>query len=534
MVKRVLGLLGWLGTGLVLAAVLVRFFKPELQQVWNSLAMAGLVCVVLYLASQWREIGGSFSGRSARYGALSAVSVVIVLAILIGVNYIATRQNKRWDLTASGQFTLSDQTRRVLSGLKSPIQLQVFDRNEGFERFRDRLDAYTYVSPQVKVDYIDIDQNPAQARQEQVQTLGTVVVKYAGRTERITSDAEQDVTNAIIKVVEGKQKKVYFVLGHGEKDPTSSDERTGYNTIDTALGRDNFQVDKLILAQQGSVPEDASVLIIAGPTSDYLQPEVDMLRKYLDSGGKVLFMLDPPEGPNQPTPNLAALVKDWGIDIGNNVVVDVSGVGQLLGAGPSMPVAANYPAHPITERFSTLTAFPLARSVTVGNGANGRAAQSFVETGAQSWAETDLKALGSGAKVALDEQAGDKRGPISIAAAVSADAPQQPAATPEPAGQKPDTGAQDKPKVQSRVAVIGDSDFASNGFLGVAGNRDLFLNTVNWLAQQENMISIRPREAEDRRVTLTAERQRLTFYVSVLGIPLLVIAAGVATWWKRR
>src|SRR4051812_4459577 len=129
MIKRLFGLLGWLGTGLVLAAVLVRFFKPELQPVWNGLALSGLGCVVLYLLSQWREIAGSFSGRAARYGTLSAASIVIVLAILIGVNYIATRQNKRWDLTASGQFTLSDQTRRVIASLKEPIQLQVFDRS---------------------------------------------------------------------------------------------------------------------------------------------------------------------------------------------------------------------------------------------------------------------------------------------------------------------------------------------------------------------------------------------------------------------
>lgn len=539
MLKRIFNLLGWLGTGLVFAAVAVRFLKPELQQVWNGLALAGLGCVLLYLASQWREIAGVFAGRSAKYGALSAASVLLVFAILVGVNYIAARQNKRWDLTAAGQFSLSDQTRKVLTGLKEPVRLTVFDRNEGFQRFRDRLDGYTYVSPQVKVEYVDIDQNPAQARQAEVQQYGTVLVEYGGRRERVTTDAEQDITNAIIKAVEGQQKKVYFVQGHGEKDPVSADERTGYNTIATALGRDNLTVEKVVLAQKGAVPDDASVVVVAGPTSDYLQPEVDALRSYLNKGGKVLFMLDPPEGPNQPTPNLNALVKEWGIEMGDNVVVDVSGVGQLLGAGPSMPVAASYPSHAITDRFNVLTAFPIARSVSpVAGGASGRVAQTFVETGEQSWAESDLKALGAGARVALDENAGDKRGPISIAAAVSADAPEQPpaAAATEPAKDEasPATAPAEAPKRQSRVAVFGDSDFAANGVLGISGNRDLFLNTVNWLAQQENLIAIRPREAEDRRVTLTAERQRFTFYLSVLAIPALIIFAGVATWWRRR
>src|SRR5512134_485803 len=181
MVKRIFGILGWLGTGLVLAAVAVRFLRPELQQVWNGLALAGLACVVLYLLAQWREIAAVFAGRSARYGAFSMASIVAVLAIVLGINYIAARQNKRWDLTAAGQFSLSDQTRKVLGGLKEPVRLLVFERNEGFQRFRDRLDSYTYVTPQVKVEYIDVDKNPSQARQYEVQQYGTVVVEYKDR-----------------------------------------------------------------------------------------------------------------------------------------------------------------------------------------------------------------------------------------------------------------------------------------------------------------------------------------------------------------
>jgi ABC-type uncharacterized transport system involved in gliding motility auxiliary subunit len=531
MVKRLFSILGWLGTALVLAAVAVRFLRPDLQQVWNGLALSGLACVLLYLVSQWREVFDVFGARTARYGALSAASVLLLLAILVAVNYIAARQNRRWDLTAAGQFSLSDQTRKVLASLQAPVRVLVFDRNEGFQRFRDRLDGYSYASPNVQVEYIDVDQNPTRAREAEVQQYGTLVVEYQNRRERVTTDAEQDITNAIVKAVEGQQKKVYFVQGHGEKDPDSIDEQYGYNTIKTALGRDNFLVEKVVLAQQGAVPQDASVLVIAGPTNDYLAPEVEALRQYLNRGGKVLCLLDPPEGRAQPTPNLTALVSEWGIEVGANIVVDVSGVGQLLGAGPSMPVAASYPSHPITQNFNVITAYPVARSVTAAaGGASGRIAQSFIETSGQSWAETDLKALAGGGRVALDEAAGDKPGPISVGAAVSADAPEAP--------QKPDAPAEDTDgtpaRPQTRVAVIGDSDFAANGFLGVSGNQDMFLNTVNWLAQQENLIAIRPRDAEDRRVTLTAERQRFTFYISVLGLPFLVLGAGILTWWRRR
>jgi ABC-type uncharacterized transport system involved in gliding motility auxiliary subunit len=323
---------------------------------------------------------------------------------------------------------------------------------------------------------------------------------------------------------------VYFVQGHGEHASDASD-RTGYSTITAALGSDNFTADKLVLAQQKDVPADASVLVVAGPKTDFFPAEIEMLKTYLAKGGKVLFMLDPPDRADAPElTNLTALVKDWGIDIGTNVVVDVSGMGQLLGTDVSVPVAAKYDPHPITDRFNLLTAYPLARSVTASS-ANGRTAQNLVETSANSWAETDIKRLTTSGQVARELDKGDKAGPVSLAAAVSApvtDAAPPPA--PPPGGAKPD----DPPKPESRVVVFGDSDFVTNGYLGIPGNRDLFLNTINWLAQQENLISIRPRDPENRGVTMTNELQQRIFLLSIVVIPGLIIAAGIQTWWRRR
>ena len=526
--KRFLDILGWIGTALVFAAVAVRFLKPEMEQVRWWLAMAGLACVLLYVLGQWRDFVGLFSRRQARYGTLAGASIVIVLGILVAINYLSSRQNKRWDLTANKQFTLSDQTRKILGGLKSPVHVRVFGREDDFDRFRSSLNEYTYMSPRVTVDYVDIDKKPALARQYQIQSYGTVVFDYAGRTEKATSAEEQDLTNTLIKVVEGRRNKAYFVQGHGEKD-TGSAERDGYNAIAAALGSENFTVDKLVLAQQGQVPDDATVLIVAGPRTDFFPQEIDALKKFLTKGGKILFLIDPPEKTDAPAfTNLAALLKDWAVELGNNVVVDVSGMGQLLGTDASVPVAASYPSHPITERFQFLTAFPLARSVVaVPGGVNGHYAQVFIETSGRSWAESDITGLVTTGRVEMEEAKGDKRGPVAIGVAVSAPAAEAP---PPAAGAKP---ADDR-KPETRIAVIGDSDFAANFGLGIQGNRDLFLNTVNWLAQQENLISIRPKEPEDRRITLTADQQTRILYLSIFIIPGLVIAAGVASWWRRR
>src|SRR5262245_1221459 len=525
MVNRILSIVGWIGTALVVAAVGIRFLYPVKEQWAYYLAWAGLVGVLAYSLSQWREIANVFTRRQARYGTLAATSVLVVLGILTAINYIGNRQNKRWDLTANKQFSLADQSKTVLAKLDAPLQIQVFAQEPDFPRYQDKLKEYEYASKRIATEYIDPDKKPTIAKQNQIQQYGTIVFNYKGRAERVTSDNEQDITTGIIKVVSGQQKKVYFTQGHGEKDSGSA-ERDGYNGIAAALGRENYTVDKLVIAQQGSVPDDAAVVIVAGPPTDFFQPEIDSLKTFLGKGGKLLLALDPPDkADSAPLTNLIALAHDWGMDVGNDVVVDVSGMGRLIGTDASVPVAANYPSHAITQRFNFLTAFPLARSVAaVSGGVSGHTATTFIETRPRSWAETDIKSLMTTGKVELDESKGDKKGPVSIAAAVSA------AVTPS---DSKSTDA-DAAKPETRVVVMGDSDFATNSFLGIQGNKDLFMNIVGWLSQQENLISIRPKEADDRRITLTATQQSNIVWLSLLIIPACIFGTGVYTWWRRR
>jgi ABC-type uncharacterized transport system involved in gliding motility auxiliary subunit len=511
---------------LVLAALAIRFGLPAKEQYAYYLAWGGLVCVLAYTLGQWREIAALFSGRHARYGTLAGVSVLVVLGILAAINYIGSKQNKRWDLTANKQFSLSDQSRNVLTKLDSPLQIRVFAQEPEFPRFRDKLKEYEYASKKVSTEYIDPDKKPTVARQNQIQQYGTIVFDYKGRTERVTSDSEQDLTNGIIKVVSGQQKKIYFTQGHGERDTTSSD-RDGYNAIATALGRENYTLDKVVLAQQGAVADDAAVVVVAGPKIDFFPPEIDALKKYLDKAGKVLLELDPPDKPDsQPLKNLIALAHDWGSEVGDDIVVDASGMGRLIGTDESVPVVSTYPPHAITARFQLVTAFPLARSVTpVTGGVSGRTAQTIAETSARSWAEKDIRGLMTSGQVSLDESKGDKKGPISIATAVSAASG---------ATDPPKPGAEPEKKPETRVVVFGDSDFVANAGLGIQGNRDLFMNTIGWLSQQENLIAIRPKEADDRRITLTATQQNNIMWLSLLIIPGVIFGSGVYSWWRRR
>ena len=529
----VFGIIGWLGTLLVFASVGIRFLRPEWAQYQQYAAWAGLAMVLVYVASEWREVLTLLQSRSGRYGSMSAIGLMAFLGILVAVNYLASRQNKRWDLTANQVYSLSDQTVKILKDLDAPVTFTVFDRELALDGYRKQMEAYTYQSSKVSAEYIDPEKNPLRARAAEITALGTVLIQYKDRTERVSSMQEQAVANALVKAITGETRKVYFTQGHGEKDHVST-ERTGYSAIAQALSTDNYGVEKVVLAQTREVPADATVLVVAGPATDFLQPEIEAVERYLAKGGKLLALIDPPAGTSSTTPLLDGLLQSWGFALGMNIVVDASGIGQLLGTDASVPVVANYPPHPITENFQLMTAFPLARSVVAGDAATsgGRTPEVFAQTGAQSWAETDLAAITSGGgRVELNEDRGDRPGPISLAAAVSAPATEAPAPPPPAEGAAP---AENKPTPQSRVVVIGDSDFASNGILGVQGNRDFFQNTVNWLAQQEGLIAIRPREPEDRRITMTAEAQNMVFWLSIFGIPGFIFALGLLNWRGRR
>ena len=210
------------------------------------------MCVLVYIAQPVaRDRAACSRGRQARYGTLAASSVLIVLGILVAINYIGKQQNKRWDLTAAKQFSLSDQSRNVLAKLDAPLRSWCSRRRPNFQRFRDRLKEYEYASKQVKTEYIDPDKKPdGRPAESGRSSTARSSSNYKGRTERVTTDTEQDITNGIIKVVSGQQRKVYFTQGHGEKD-TASTERDGYNAHRRSAQARELPVDKLVARAAG-------------------------------------------------------------------------------------------------------------------------------------------------------------------------------------------------------------------------------------------------------------------------------------------
>ena len=371
----------------------------------------------------------------------------------------------------------------------------------------------------------------------------TIVVQRGDKKERITSDSEQDLTNAFIKITREGKKTVCFEEGEGERDLDSADEE-GLAGAKAALGRDLYDTKKIVLAQLGGkVPAECSVLVVAGPQTDLLPPIADAIRDWVKGGGKALFMNDPEL--KEKRPNYDALIKAFNIESGNDIVVDVSGYGQLVGTGELTPLAVEYGSHEITRGFRVMTAFNQARSMAAGTGTvEGVYAQDLVKTSPASWAEADLTLK---APVQFDEGK-DKKGPVSLGAVatVTVTASPSPAAGPSAAPSPAASGApapapsassspdEAPPKREGRVAAFGDSDFASNGFLGFQGNRDFLLNTVAWLAQDVDLISIRAKEPDDQRLVLTQTQQWNLLILGLVLIPGVFVALGIREWWSRR
>jgi ABC-type uncharacterized transport system involved in gliding motility auxiliary subunit len=355
-----------------------------------------------------------------------------------------------------------------------------------------------------------------------------VIVEKGSAREKITNDSEQDLTNAIIKVTRDKKKTVCFVEGEGERDIDQSGDQ-GFSAAKAALGRSQYDTKKVLLLREKAVPSECTVLVVSGPEKDLLPPVIDAIRDFVKGGGKALLLVEPEL--KESYPNLTGLLQEWNVIAGKDVVVDVSGMGQLFGTSELTPIVAQYSPHDITKDFRVMTAFHTARSMTASKDSKpGLTAQELMQTSPRSWAETDLKLKGD---IKLDEGK-DKVGPIPLGAVVTlkdttpAPSP-SPSASPSPGGEEP---KQDKK--EGRVVAIGDADFASNALLGFQGNQDFFLNTVAWLAQDADLISIRAKEPEDQRLFLTRTQQRLVALLAMAFLPGAFVVFGIANWWRRR
>jgi ABC-type uncharacterized transport system involved in gliding motility auxiliary subunit len=484
---------------------------------FGILFILGMILILAFLGANFTRLKGLFAGRSAKYGAGALSASLFVLGILVIVNYLSLRHNFRYDSTSAKSFSLADQTTKVLENLDRDVKIIPFFKEEtpGRGVLEDLLEEYEYASSRISVEFLDPDKDPTAANRYRIREYGTTIVEAGEKVERVESVLEQDITNAIIKVSKDDAVRIYFLEGHGERD-YEDQARGGYDMAGTSLRDENYELDKLFLLREGEVPKDCDVLIVAGPENEPEPHEIAAMNDYLHKGGKILALVDP-----RPAASLEDLFSKWSIEVGDDVVVDVSPAGRLFGANEFMPMSMSYGSHPITEGFNVATLFAQCRSVEAMEDSVFPELRPVVllESTEQSWAE---KGELSGT-IKFDADV-DVRGPVPLGVALS-----EPSSQPAGEAQEADTLAK-----ETRIVVLGDSDFASNSYFGFSGNKDFFLNIVNWLGEQEELISIRPKAPEDRRVSLTRAQSRFLFYLLVVVLPLGALVSGGIVWWRRR
>jgi len=456
--------------------------------------------------------------RTIKYGSNAFVSVIVVLGIVVLVNYLFNTYRYRYDATPGKIHSLSDQTITVLKDLEKDVNVTaIFKKDEG-PAFRDMLKEYRYYSKKLSYEFVDPDQSPAMAKRYGIRVYGTTVLESGEREEKIESQDEKDLTNALIKVTRDRNKVIYFTQGHGEADIDEETARDGYAQVRDRLKDVNYDVKKVVLAQEGEIPEDCAALVVAGPKTEFFSNEVGLISTYLDRGGSAMFLIDPVV-----LSGLEDMLRAWSVEVGNDFVVDFGLIAQLFGVRDrAMPVTTTYGEHPITEKHKgMMTFYPLVRSVSLAeNMGEGTTGTELITTSTQSWAETDLSAL-TKTSAKIDQGPGDRAGPISLAVAVTSEA------------RMAESDAEEGGK-KNRIVVFGDSEFANNQFFTQQGNGDLFLNAISWLVEEEELISIRPKGPRFSPINLTARDGKVIFWLSVVMLPLIVAVAGVAVWWRRR
>jgi gliding motility-associatede transport system auxiliary component len=450
--------------------------------------------------------------RQTKYIAYATVYIVVALAVVTVANVLADRHDKSFDATANKRYSLSGQTIKVVKGLKQDATITYFAQDSQFGTAKDKLDMYANLSPKVHVVYVDPDKKPLVATHAGFKSLNTAIVQIGANKNEAKSISEEDLTGAIIRDLKNTARTVCFVTGSGEHQIDDSG-RSGYSRLKDLIGKDDYQGKSIDLLQKAEVPSDCTVVVVGGPRGDYQQPEVDALKKYVEDGGRALILLDPPLkvgreeiGDNDP---LTSLLGSWGVTPNKDLILDFNPVGQLAGLGPQVALVTRYDSHPIVnEMKGTATGFPLSRSLDTKNADKTTVEKLFDSS------ESSL----STAKLDSDRiDPGDpknKKGPLTIAAA--------------------GTYKTGKENSQGRFVVVGSSLWAANSFLPFNGNRDLALNTINWLSSDEDLISIRPKEPEDRKLTMTRAQVRWVGITSLLLIPLIVIGTGLSVWWRRR
>jgi len=505
------------GVAGVIAAPLAYLIRRQWTPAILAVLGLGLFCLLLYVLLEPQKILNLLRGRQVRYGGNTLLMIAAFIGIVGLLNFLGSRYERRLDLTEFKQYSLSEQTVKILDNLDKPLKITGFytHDNSSLPQVKSLLREYARHSSQVSYSFVDPDADPLTAQQYQIgpEKYGVLVIESGGKRQETFGTDEQSITSTILKAVSAGQKTIYFLTGHGER-AIDDFSNQGFSQAKDALEKDNYKVLTLNLSVTNTIPADMAVLVVAAPQKPLQEVELQTINEYLKKGGRLLLLAPPliVEGKFGAIGLEDYLLLEWGVRLNNDVAVDT---GSFFFVGnPTAIVIQRFAYTTITKDLRELQVYyPWARSLSQEQSLpQGVTIEALAQTTADSWGETNIQ---SGQLQYDDGQ--DIKGPLTIALSAEKSLPSLSTTS------------------KSRLAVFGGADFASNTYLKAgAGNLDLFVNSVNWLAEEESLISLRSKPYEMRVLSLTTQQQLLIILGAVVGLPLLVLLAGVWVWWRRR
>jgi len=506
---------GWAGLGFsILASALYGVRGLADLPFWLA-AGAGLALLALYASRNATSIKASLGSRKTRLGANSVFLALAALAIASVTLAIVNNHNVSWDLTKGKVNTISDETERTMKNLGVEVQVYAFfDPSTGEQAACDALlKRVKAVNPgKFSYEFVNLNKKPLLAKQYSVRSYGTSVLVAGERSESIHGVDEEALVNALVKLGSSGSKSVYLVSGHGEA-ALGDNSPGGASELKKAFGNATFELKDLNLAMAGKIPADASALIIAGPRTDYLAPEVSLLRDWLAQGGRLILAADP----RTRLPNLLKLADAAGVVLGNDITVDP--IMRLFGSDPIAPLASTFdPSHPVTKDMrqgQQQLIFPLAQSVGLKDKLpEGSGGAVLATSNPTAWSYK-----GSGNRLPSKPGPGDKAGPVKLAAAV--EGPGSVFKAGSPAGKN------------FRLVVYGTSKILANEGIALYNNQDLAVNSARWLADEEKRIAIAAKKEENQPLMLERSRMALMWW-GLLLLPFAVLALGLGVLLRRR
>lgn len=523
-VALIVALLACISTALLAAAqgVIALQLLPPLESperltnaLWVSLGLT-VIGIGVYAFLEPARIQKFLTGRQAKYGGNTLIASLAFVITLVIVNFLAfDNPYQVADLTENQANTLAPEMIAALEAVPEKVTATAFFSQSRSTESADQLLGNIKANSNGKFEYefVDPNRDPQRAREAGITGDGKVLLEMGERAEIATTATETEILKALIRLINPEERVVYFLTGHGERDPERvSDDNSALTRASSTLKSKNYTVQQLSLLAENKVPEDADLIVIAGPLQPISEKEVELLRGYLNAGGALLVMADPvvlTDFGEAADPLAEMLTEDWGITINNDFVIDLASSDPTLGVGFSESYDTS---HPITSKIVNLeTLFPLTRSLTLTHGKEGVQLNQLVSTTERSWGEKDFNSLTEEGWPPSYDETSETIGPLALAAA----------------GENLTTGG--------RVVVFGTSQFAGDQLFDSYGNGDLFVNSVDWAAEQEDIANITPKQPVSRAF-LPASQLRVFTLMLIVGLimPGIFVVLGVITWLQRR